>query len=153
MRDHFLKDFPKSADSILEILLKIQEEKENHYISREEIKSIADYVGEPESRVYSVVSFYTLLKTKPQGKYIIQVCKDVPCYIANQFDLLLELKKLLNINIGEVDLEGLFSIEYTSCLGCCEQAPLMRINHEIYGNLTKDKVKAIIASYREKSNE
>jgi NADH-quinone oxidoreductase subunit E len=148
-----LKDFPKTADSILEILLKLQQEKDNHFISRDEIKTIAEYVGEPESRVYSVVSFYTLLKTKPQGKYIIQICKDVPCYVLDDFNLKKTLSDLLKIDIGEVDANQLFSLEYSSCLGCCELAPMMRINHKIYGHLTKDKVKAILSTYMEDAND
>jgi NADH-quinone oxidoreductase subunit E len=151
--DKILNDFPKTSDSILEILLKLQQEKENHYISRDEIKAVADYVNEPESRVYSVVSFYTLLKTKPQGKYIIQICKDVPCFVVDEFNLKQTLSKLLNIDIGEVDSNQLFSLEYSSCLGCCELAPMMRINHKIHGHLTEDKVKAILSTYKEDAND
>jgi NADH-quinone oxidoreductase subunit E len=147
--DRILNHFPRKADSILEILLKIQKEKQNHYVSREEIKAIADYVNEPESRVYSVVSFYTLLKTSPQGKHIIQVCKDVPCYVNDQFDLANYLKKLLSIDMNQTTEDGMFTLEFTSCLGCCEQGIVMRIGDKIYGNLNKNKVKVILAAYKE----
>ncbi len=149
MLDALLQTFPKRADSILEILIQIQKDKPDHFISKEEIQAIARYVNEPESRVYSVVSFYTLLKTKPQGKHLIQVCKDVPCFINDQMDLVSYLKKLLSIEMNQTTEDGMFTLEFTSCLGCCEQGIVMRIDDKTYGNLNKNKVKVILASYKE----
>ena len=50
--------------------------------------------------------------------------------------------------MGETTKDGLFTLEHTSCLGCCEMSPAMRIDDELYGNLTADKLFSIIAGYR-----
>ncbi|MBU1141120.1 MAG: NAD(P)H-dependent oxidoreductase subunit E, partial [Firmicutes bacterium] len=79
-----LQKYPKTEDQLLEILLEYQTSKSNHYISKEEIIEIANYLGVAESKVCSVLSFYTFFSDKPRGKHIIQVCKDVPCYVSSE---------------------------------------------------------------------
>jgi len=94
------------------------------------------------------MSFYTLLSTEPRGRYIIQVCKDVPCYLNDRFNVLRTIEDILGIRLGDTTPDQQFSLEDTACIGCCDEAPAMRINHELYTNLTEDKVYAILAQYR-----
>ena len=94
------------------------------------------------------MSFYTLLSTAPRGQYIIQVCKDVPCYLNDDFNVLKTIEEELGITLGKTTKDKLFTLEQTACIGCCDQAPAMRINHDIHTNLTRDKVLAILDSYR-----
>ena len=78
----------------------------------------------------------------------MQICKDVPCYVNGSFNVLEDLENALKIKIGETTNDGLFSLEYSSCLGYCEIAPVIRIDQKIYGNLTSEKLVEIIAGYR-----
>jgi NADH-quinone oxidoreductase subunit E len=64
------------------------------------------------------------------------------------FDIRDALETLLQINMGETTRDGIFSLEYTSCLGHCELAPVIQIDDRIYGNLNKQKLEQIIADYR-----
>jgi len=143
-----LKKYPAKETSLLEILLEIDSLKDNHFISKEEMYVVAEYVGVEVSHVYSVVSFYTLLSTEPRGKHIIQVCKDVPCYVNDAFDVRKTVERLLNISLGETSRDGLFTLEETACIGCCDEAPAMLVDLEPYTNLTKDKIHQIIDAYR-----
>jgi len=143
-----ISKYPKKQEFLIEMLLDVDMDKKHHFISEEELKIIADYAQVKESHVCSVMSFYTLLSSKKRGEHIIQVCKDVPCYLNDDFNAIQVMEEALQIHIGEVTPDGLFSLEQTACIGCCDQAPAMRINHEIYTNLTKDKVLQILASYR-----
>ncbi len=143
-----LKKYPKTEDQLIEILLDYQAEKINHYISKEEIVEIASYLSIPESKVCSVLSFYTFFSNKPRGKHIIQVCKDVPCYVSSDVDVLKTIEKELGIRVNETTPNQQFTLEFTSCLGCCEAGPAMRINDKTYTNLTADKVKAILSEYK-----
>lgn len=144
-----LSNYPKQKDYLLEILIDIDQKKENHFVSEEEITVIADYLGTRESHVCSVMSFYTLLSTSPRGKYIIQICKDVPCYLNDSFNVLETVEKFLGIKMGETTEDKLFSIEFTACIGCCDEAPAMRINHKTYTNLSKGKVITLLEEYME----
>lgn len=140
--------FPKSEDYLIEILLEIQNQNEQNYLPMEDLKKVAKHLDITEGRISSVVSFYTFFHLEPRGKYIIQVCKDVPCYLVDGFNLLQSLKDLLFVELGETTDDNLFTLELSSCLGCCEQGPVMRINQKTYTNLTLDKVKIILAELR-----
>jgi len=138
----------KSPDQLLGILLEYQKTKNRNYLTKKDLKAIADEMGLPESRVFSVATFYSLLSVKPKGKHVIQICRDVPCYVNGSFNILEELESALQIGIGETTQDGLFSLEYTSCLGYCDIAPVIRIDQKICGNLDNKKLADIIAEYR-----
>jgi NADH-quinone oxidoreductase subunit E len=144
-----LSSYPAKKEFLLEILIDIDEQKVNHFISQEEIAAVSKHLGITESHVCSVVSFYTLLSTTPRGKYIIQICKDVPCYLRDDFNVLKTIQDELNINVNETTKNHIFSLEFTACIGCCDEAPAMRINHKTYTNLTRKKVLQIINDYKE----
>lgn len=146
--NEFASKKEKTPDKLVGILLDYQKTKNRNSLSKEDLKAVAEQMGLPESRVYSVATFYSLLNTEPKGKHIIQICRDVPCYINGSFSVKEELEKALQIDMGETTKDGVFSLEYTSCLGYCELAPVIRIDQKIYGNLTSEKLVDIIAKYR-----
>ena len=106
-----------------------------------------------ESKILSILSFYTAISNTKRGKYIIQVCSSVPCYVNGSVNVLNELKKELNIDINETTPDKLFTLEYTSCIGCCKVSPAIRIEDKVYGNLTSIKIKDIIDFYRKKGDK
>jgi len=138
----------RSPDKLIQNLLDYQKTKDRNYLSEGDLKEIARAMELPESRVYSVATFYSLLSTRPRGKYVIQLCRDVPCEVTGSLHLKEELENLLQISMGETTADGLFSLEYASCLGYCEQAPVIRIGTKIYGHLTKEKLAQVIGDYR-----
>ena len=145
-----LEKYPKTGDYLIEVLLEYQHTKQNHYLTEAELKTIAEYLNVTESRVSSVVSFYTFFSLEPKGQHVIQICHDVPCYLNEQPSLVKTIKNLLGIDVGETTDDKLFTLEYTSCLGACDQAPAMRIGEKTFTDLTPNKVKAIISEYRGK---
>lgn len=143
----------RQTEELLHILLEYQQNKNANFISEDEVKLVAKELGISESWVYSVISFYTLFSTKPRGRYVIQVCNDVPCYINGSTNVLEELEGILKIKSGETTRDGVFTIEHTSCIGCCNMSPAIRIGEELYGNLTSGRISEIISLYRRKYNE
>ena len=148
LKEIFMR-YPIEKDYLIEILLDVDENKDTHFITEEEISLIAKHLSIKESHVCSVMSFYTLLSTNPRGKYIIQICKDVPCYLNDAFNVLETVKDFLNLEMNGTTDDGLFSLEFTACIGCCDEAPAMRINHDTYTNLSKGKVITILEDYKE----
>lgn len=145
MLQEVLNAYPRKPEYLIEILLALQKTKANHSFSHEELSEVADYLEIPPSTVSSVVSFYSFFSMVPKGKYVIQMCKDVPCYLNSSFNLLALFKKELGIEIGQTSIDGRFTLETTSCLGCCDISPVIRINHKVYGNLTANKVKVLLS--------
>jgi len=148
MLDQLLQNYPPTEDSVIEILLAVQTTNPQHYVTEEQIKQIASYCKTTESKVSSVVSFYTLISDVPKGKHIIQVCHDVPCYISNSPLVQRTLEKLLEIRMGETTSNGMFTLEFTSCLGACDKGPILRINEKLHKNCTVEKVKVMISELR-----
>lgn len=147
-----IQSYPAKSEYLLEMLIAVDQQKKHHYISEDEIREVASYVNVKTSHICSVMSFYTLLSTQPRGEYVIQVCKDVPCYINDDFNVLLTIEEELGVSLGQTTKCKRFSLEQTACIGCCDEAPAMRINHDIYTNLTKEKVIAIIDTLRGDAN-
>lgn len=140
-------------ENLIHVLLEYQAGKATNFISEDDVKLIARELDLSESRVYSIITFYSLFSTKPRGKYVIQVCSDVPCYINGSVDVVRELEENLKIKMGETTADGIFTLEHTSCIGCCNMSPAIRIGEELYGNMTSGKISEIILEYRRKYNE
>ncbi len=147
-----LEKYNNQENNIIPILTEIQAENEYHYISEEAIKEVASSLNISESKIYSVISFYTHLSCQKQGKNIIQVCASIACHINNSLNILENLKKELEITEGETTKDELFTLETCSCLGCCDKSPVIRINKKIYENLSEEKIKEIINAYRRGEN-
>jgi len=140
------KYYENKPENLIQILRDIHQKQT--YISIEQLQEIAQDLKIPPSKVYSAITFYTLLSPKPKGKYVLRICSSTPCHMAGSEDLLDYLKQKLKINDGETTTDTLFTLETTSCLGLCTFAPVMMVNNKIYGNLTKEKIDQIISDYQ-----
>ena len=139
-----LEKFEPKKENLIQILHTIQNENVYNYINENAIREIANFFNITHSEIYGIISFYTMLSMKPRGKYIIRICKSAPCHIMDVNTIIKSLKKTLGIDFGMTTKDGLFTLEFSSCLGLCDIAPAMMINDEIYGNLTPKKVKKIL---------
>lgn len=101
-----------------------------------------------ESEVYSISTFYHFLGMQPEGVHIIRVCKSLPCHFKESAKILDTLKKELAIEEGQITQDGKFSLEVVNCIGACDLSPAIMIDENIYGNLTAEKVTALLAGIR-----
>jgi len=147
--DTLLQMYPATEDYLIEALRAYHITKIDHSVSEQEIAQIASYFRVTESKVCGVVSFYSFFSSKPKGKYVIRLCKDVPCYVNGSDTLLETLKSTLGIQPGETTPDNLFTLEVTSCLGHCDHSPVLRINEKTYSDLTANRIKAIISECKE----
>lgn len=145
--------FPNTEDYLIEILLEVQKNNPLHYLSEADMHTVATYLNLPDSRVSGVVDFYSFFSTKPRGKYVIQVCNNVPCFINHSGIIIDTLHQLLGISIHETTQDGLFTLEPTSCLGHCDDAPVIRINEDLYTGLDPEKVTRLITEYRNREGK
>jgi len=148
-----LEKHGKTPDKLIGAMLEYQKSTLCNYLTTEDINEFSRQTNIPVSRVYSIATFYSLLSIKKRGKYIIQVCYDVPCYVNDSVNVVKELEKNLNIKMGQTTENGMFTLEYSSCLGCCDMAPVMQIGENIYGNLQPKSISSILDEYRRKTNE
>lgn len=140
----------RKKENLIHILTEIQDERDDHYIPEDIAKLVARELNMSESKIASTLSFYTAISNKPRGKYIIQICSNVSCYINGSINVINSFEKELGIKMGETTEDGLFTLEQSSCLGACDKSPAVRINKTIYGFLNDKKIKEIITNYRTK---
>jgi len=119
--------------------------KEFGYISPEAIRYVATLLDVPPSRVEEVTRFYTMLKTKPVGKYHIQVCINVTCSMFKSRELVKQIEEHLGLTGGkEMTDDKKYSIERVECLASCGTAPAVIINDTLYEKVTFESFKTIL---------
>ncbi len=114
------------------------------YLPEDEVRKLSKKINVPVIEVYSAATFYSMLSVKKKGKKVVRICNSPSCYLNGSLNVLEEAKRLLGIDIGESTKDGKFSLELTSCVGCCDKAPAIMINNELIGNMTKEKLRKML---------
>jgi NADH-quinone oxidoreductase subunit E len=149
--DRIVGTYGADKEALVEILREVNDE--SGHLSREQLERIAERVGLPLSKVYSVASFYSLISLEPLGRHVIRFCEDAPCHVAGGREVWEALEHELGIPFGETTLDGEWSLLTTSCIGACAVGPVMMVDNDIFGNLTPEKVGEIIARYRQDAED
>jgi NADH-quinone oxidoreductase subunit E len=133
-----------------EILLNVlhEEQDKKGYISVEALKRISNEYDIPISRLYGVTKFYTMLRTEPQGKHIIELCGSPTCVLNESREIERFIEKELKVKIGETTKDKKFSIYKTSCIGCCDEPPAMLLDGKSVTNLTIPKIKKLLTELK-----
>ncbi len=137
----------EEGDILLNCLHRVQDVYQN-FVPSEAAELVAERLKVPLSKVYEVLTFYTMFSTKLRGKYVIRVCNSLPCHVTGGSQIIDALFKELKVGFGGTTEDGLFTLEKTGCLGLCGVGPVIMINDQFYGNLTVDRVAEILADYR-----
>ena len=147
---NFIKDVCKSFGNkpgeVINLLHKVQ--GEYGYQPAEVQELVAKELGIPVSRVYGIVSFYSFFTMTPKGEHPISVCLGTACYVRGAEKVLDELKRQLGIGVGEVTPDGKFSLTCLRCVGACGLAPVIEVGDKVYGRMTPDRVKDVLAEYK-----
>lgn len=112
------------------------------------LKKVSRVLNVPLSEVYGVVTFYHFFSMKPRGKHVIQVCLGTACYVRGGQEILERLRKELQVDVGGVTPDGLFSLEVMRCAGACGLAPVMRVDNDIHKRVNPSQVLEILKNYK-----
>lgn len=140
--DAAIAEYPYPQSALLAVLHLIQQE--HGYLTEEDQAWVGDKFSLPVAYVAGVVTFYTMFRTKPPGRYHLQVCKTLSCRLRGCEEILGHLEKKHGIVEGEVTPDGRFSLVRVECLGSCGTAPMMQINDDFHENLTRERVDALL---------
>jgi NADH-quinone oxidoreductase subunit E len=141
--------YPLRRSALIPMLLYAQDEI--GYLSDRVISEVAARIGITELDVRNVLSYYSLLRTKPVGKYHVQVCTNISCMLRGGNELLAHCKQKLGIGNKETTPDKLFSLEEVECIGACSWAPAVQVNYDFHENLTPDAMDKVLADYRSRS--
>ncbi len=145
----FIASWKDKPGNLIMVLHKVQQAF--GYMPREVMFEVADLLDTPLAKVYGVITFYNFFKLKQPGRNLVQVCLGTACYLKGGEDILLELERILGVGVNTVTPDGLFSVEAVRCLGCCGLAPVMVINGEVFGKVTKKTLPEILERFRQQA--
>jgi len=148
--DQIVTSYATTKTPLIYILKDVQ--KAYGFLSEDILTQVAKKTDIPLSEIYGVATFYSLFTTRPKGKHIVRCCNNAPCYVKDSTEVLAQIKSYLGVETGGTTPDGLFTLEFTSCLGLCAVAPVMMIDSEVFGNLTPEKAIAILKDYKVKGS-
>ena len=140
--------YPVKRSALVPMLLYAQDEV--GYLSDEVIANIAQRLELTELEVRNVISYYSLLRTKPMGKYHVQVCTNISCLLRGGEEIFEHCKQRLGIGHKQTTPDKQFSLEEVECIGACSWAPAVQVNYDFHENLTPEKMDEVIESYKQK---
>jgi NADH-quinone oxidoreductase subunit E len=146
-----LTHYPTKRSALVPTLLYAQDEVGS--LTDEVIAELAQRLGLTDLEVSNVISYYSMLTTKPRGKYNVQVCTNIACMLRGGEELLDHCKKKLGIGHKGTTADGLFSLEEVECIGACSWAPAVQVNYDFHENLTTAKMDAILDECKKKGTQ
>ena len=114
------------------------------YISDENMQSVADKFNIHPVEVYSIVSFYSFLSAEKKGRHIIRVSSCMPCVMKGSQNVVKAFEAALGIKCGQTTRDGEFTLEKTSCIGMCDNAPAILLDDRLIGPVKAEEVQAIL---------
>ncbi|MDB5134769.1 MAG: NAD(P)H-dependent oxidoreductase subunit [Mucilaginibacter sp.] len=152
--DDIVSRYPKGKQksALLPILHLVQ--AEFGWVSAPAMDKVAAHLGLEPIEVYEVATFYSMYFMRPQGKYVLEVCRTGPCGLVGAEKIMDHIEQKLGVKEGEITPDGLFSWRGVECLAACGYGPVLQIGPEytFYENLTNESVDTLIDGLKAKTN-
>ena len=140
--------YPTKRSALVPTLLYAQDEV--GFLSDAVVVEIAARLDLTELEVRNVISYYSMLTTRPRGKFNVQVCTNISCMVRGGEELLQHCAKRLGVGHKQTTPDGLFTLEEVECIGACSWAPAVQVNYDFHENLTADSMDKVLDDYRSK---
>ncbi|HSK35278.1 MAG TPA: NAD(P)H-dependent oxidoreductase subunit E, partial [Actinomycetota bacterium] len=135
--EELIARYPQRRSALLPILFLLQ--AEDGYVSPAGVAQVAQLLGLTKAEVGAVATFYTMFRRRPVGKYLVSVCKTLPCQLRGSRDISEAMASRLQVPLGGTDESGMVTVEEVECLAACDGAPVVQVNTENYERLSKDE--------------
>jgi len=143
--DHEIKLLPHKKAAVIEALKIVQQHR--RWISDESVEAIACHLEISPAEVDSVATFYNLIFRKPVGRHVILLCDSISCYVMGYGKLYEALQQQLKIKFGETTVDKRFTLLPNCCLGCCDHAPALMIDEDLYRDVKEDELVGVLKKY------
>ena len=118
-----------------------------NYLPEPVLRYTARAMDWPMSEVYRLATFYNAFSLEPRGQNTLKICLGTACYVKGGAKLLEAVQRKLNLKDGNTTKDMKFTVEIVSCIGCCGQSPVIRVNEDIYGYLKPSMLDDILERY------
>jgi len=140
MKERYPEGFESSL--VLPCLRRIQEDR--GFVADEDIAGLVEYLGVPRIQVEEVLSYYTMLRRAPIGRFHLQACRNIACSMRGAERTIDKLSRKLGIRPGETTPDGRFTLSVVECLGSCGTAPVVMVNEAYHENMSDEKLDRLI---------
>lgn len=147
--ERHLAKYETKRSAVMPLLYIAQEEY--GWVNPEGIDEVAEILNLDPTQVKSIAGFYTMYSEKPKGKYWLHVCTDLPCALQGADEFYDWLKAELGVVDGGTSDDGMFTVEHVMCLAACDKAPMLQCNFRYVENLDQDKMRGLLAKWRQES--
>lgn len=141
------KSFGNQEGELINVLHQVQGKL--GYLPAEVQELIAQDLKMSVAKVYGVVTFYSYFTMIPKGEFPISICMGTACYVRGAEQVLSEFRRQLKVEVGQTTPDGKFSLSCLRCVGACGLAPVIMVGEKVYGRVSPQQVKQIIAEYQE----
>jgi NADH-quinone oxidoreductase subunit E len=138
--------YPTKRSALVPTLLYAQDEV--GFLSDEVVAELAGRLDLTVLEVHNVISYYSMLTTKPRGKFNVQICTNISCLVRGGEKILHHCAEKLGVSHRGTTPDGLFTLEEVECIGACSWAPAAQVNYDFHENLTVEKMDAILEGYK-----
>lgn len=144
--ERIVAKYPNKRSAALPLLFLVQSVE--GYVTEAGMRSVGELLDLTPAEVLATASFYTMLKKRPQGDYLISVCRNISCTHLGAREVIRAAAEHLDIEVGETTEDGKFSLDAAECLATCDGAPALQINYEDFYGATGDELIAMIERLR-----
>lgn len=146
--EEIAKRYPPEGrrSAILPALYLVQ--RQHGYISLNALRHVAEVIGCTPAEVEDVVSFYTMFYTRPVGRFVVQVCRTLPCALRGAERVTEELIEAIGTEPNGTDASSTFTLMEVECLGACDRAPLVMVNDSWHECLEPSAARELVERLR-----
>jgi len=144
--DHEISLLPHKKAGVIEALKIIQQHR--GWVSDESVEAIGAYLEISPAEADSVATFYNLIFRKPVGRHVILLCDSISCYVMGYDKLYAALQQRVGIRFGETSPDGRFTLLPNACLGCCDHAPAMMIDEDLFRDVKVEMLDQLLSGYK-----
>lgn len=136
----------RNRSALLPILQELQETQ--GWVSDFAMQEVARHLGIHPVEVYSVITFYAFLNSERKGRFVLRLCRTISCDMRDKDRVARQLEQELGISFGQSTADGRFTLEWTNCMGMCDQGPALMVNRQIFTQVTPEGVHDILEACR-----
>ena len=146
-----LEKYGRDPHRLVTILQDIQ--TEYTYLPEEVMKYTAEELGISPGTVFGVATFYSHFTMSPRGKHVIRICDGTACHVRKSEVIIKAVESALGLSADKRTSDDmLFTFEPVACLGACGLAPVIVVDEEVHGGMTKEKTIELIEKIRKEES-
>ena len=147
LADELVRKYPDGRSALMPLLYLVQSRV--GWVPPQGLREVAEILGLTTAEVQAVASFYTMLKLRPCGSYVLSICTNPSCGLLGGRRLLERARELLGASAehGVTD-DGLLTLEEEECMAACDRAPVAALNYVYFDRVTESDLEAMIEDIR-----